>query len=293
LKARQEAFEQIIKQAEAQAKRQQEAYDEQQRRIAHEHEDHMTRLRQENDRLLKEATEVRDQFVRSFKIEPAPTVSAIVERQSRHYYEDLTNQMGLRAQRLQDDYETEVKRRLRKEEDLKDAERKIEKLQKHLQALESMLEASAKRAVPARSQEDSPELHAVKRSKIEEVNEGGEAFLESPAPRVEVLERPAPRKKFDGNNFLEDLARGQKKLDILRTKYPPPRKEVYNVQESPGKDVTSSSAPPPARSPQRGQWKEGCQDLPHHLATKICREVADSWRRNWMPLHRTASYRQG
>jgi hypothetical protein len=34
LKARQEAFEQIIKQAEAQAKRQQDAYDEQQRRIA-------------------------------------------------------------------------------------------------------------------------------------------------------------------------------------------------------------------------------------------------------------------
>jgi hypothetical protein len=129
LKARQEAFEQIIKQAEAQAKRQQEAYDEQQRRIALEHEDHMTRLRQENDRLLKEATEVRDQFVRSFRIEPTPTVSAVVEAQSRHYYEHITSQMGLRAQRLQDDYESEVKRRKRKEEDLKDAEAKIEKLQ--------------------------------------------------------------------------------------------------------------------------------------------------------------------
>jgi hypothetical protein len=84
LKARQEAYEQITKQAEAQAKRQQNAYDEQQRRIAHEHEDHMTRMRQENDRMLKEAAEVRDQFTRSFKIEPVPTIDAVTEAQSRH-----------------------------------------------------------------------------------------------------------------------------------------------------------------------------------------------------------------
>ena len=89
----------------------------------------MTRMRQENDRMLKEAAEARDQFARSFKSEPAPTIDAIAEAQSRHYFEALTSQMGLRAQRLQDDYESEVKRRIRKEEDLKDAEAKIEMLQ--------------------------------------------------------------------------------------------------------------------------------------------------------------------
>ncbi len=78
------------------------------------------------------------------------TRSLVAEAQSRHYFEQLTSQMGLRVQRLQDDYESEVKRRQRKEEDLKDAEAKIEKLQKHLKALENMLEASAKRAIPAR-----------------------------------------------------------------------------------------------------------------------------------------------
>ncbi len=93
LKARQDSYEQVTKQAEAQAKRQQEAYDEQQRRIAHEHEDHMTRMRQENDRMLKEAAEVRDQFVRAFKIEPEPTIDAIAEAQSRHYFEALTSQI--------------------------------------------------------------------------------------------------------------------------------------------------------------------------------------------------------
>jgi hypothetical protein len=113
LKARQEANEQVTKQAEAQAKRQQDAYDEQQRSIAHEHEDHMARMRQENDRMLKEAAEVRDQFARSFKSEPSPTIDAVAEAQSRHYFEALTSQKGLRAQRLQDDYESEVKRRIR------------------------------------------------------------------------------------------------------------------------------------------------------------------------------------
>jgi hypothetical protein len=190
LKARQEAYEQVTKQAEAQAIRQQEAYDEQQLRIAHEHEDHMTRMRQENDRMLKKAAEGRDQFARSFESEPAPTIDAIAEAQSRHYFEALTSQMGLRAQRLKDDYESEVKRRICKEEDLKDAEAKIEMLQKHLKALENMLEASAKRSVPARGQDDFPEMHAIKRStKVEEVSKDLTActkHLESYKARGEI-----------------------------------------------------------------------------------------------------------
>jgi hypothetical protein len=121
----------------------------------------MTRMRQDNDSMLKEAAEVRDQFARAFKLESQPTISAVTESQSHYYVEELTNQIALRTQRLQDDYDSEVKRRTRKEEDLKDAEAKIERLQKHLKALESMLEASSKRAIPARSQDDSPELHAI------------------------------------------------------------------------------------------------------------------------------------
>jgi hypothetical protein len=209
LKAHQEAYKQVTKQAEAQAKRQQEAYDEQQRRIAHEHEDHMTRMRQENDRMLKEAAEVRDQFARAFKIEPEPTISAIGEAQSRHYFEALTNQMGLRTQRLRDDYESEVKRRIRKEEDLKDAEAKIERLQKHLKALENMLEASAKRAVPARGQDDSPEMHAIKRSKVEEVN--------------------------------KDVTACTKQLESYKA-----RGEMYNVKDNSKKEVIITSALPAA-----------------------------------------------
>jgi hypothetical protein len=68
-----------------------------------------------------------------------------------------------------------------------------------------MLEASAKRAIPARGQDDSPELHAIKRSKVEEVKDGGDTVLEY-------------------------LAAATKRLESLRAGNP--RKEVYNVQET-------------------------------------------------------------
>jgi hypothetical protein len=176
----------------------------------------MTRMRQENDRMLKEAAEVRDQLARSFKSEPAPTIDAIAEAQSRHYFEALTNQMGLRAQRLQDDYESEVKRRIRKEKDLKDAEAKIEMLQKHLKALGNMLEASAKRSVPARGQDDSPEMHAIKRSKVEEVS--------------------------------KDLTTCTKHLESYKA-----RGEIYNVRDGSKKEVIIASAPPPAMAVGSGR----------------------------------------
>jgi hypothetical protein len=78
---------------------------------------------------------------------------------------------------------------MRKEEDLKDAEAKIERLQKHLKALEGMLEASSKKIVPVRNQDDSPELHVVKRSKLEKVKENVTACtcrLESYKARGEI-----------------------------------------------------------------------------------------------------------
>ncbi len=72
-----------------------------------------------------------------------------------------------------------------------------------------MLEASAKRAVPARGQEDSLELHAIKRSKVEEES--------------------------------KDLTACTKHLESYKA-----RGEIYNVKENSRKEVTSSSAPPPA-----------------------------------------------
>jgi hypothetical protein len=71
-----------------------------------------------------------------------------------------------------------------------------------------MLEASAKRAVPARNLDDSPEGHTVKRSKVEEVKES----VTTCASQLEIYK-----------------ARG----------------EIYNVKENSKKELISTSAPPP------------------------------------------------
>jgi hypothetical protein len=82
----------------------------------------------------------------------------------------LAEQTNFKARRFKDDYELEKKKRVRIEEYLKDAEDQIIKLQEHLRKLEEMLERiTSKRPVPVRNQNNSPEMHASKKSKVEEV----------------------------------------------------------------------------------------------------------------------------
>ena len=58
---------------------------------------------------------------------------------------------------------------MQKEEDLKDAEDQITKLQEDLRKLEDILERTSKRSVPLRNKDDSPEMHASKKTKVEEI----------------------------------------------------------------------------------------------------------------------------
>ena len=96
------------------------------------------------------------------------SIRKIEESQAHIYYENLSEQMQFRTQRLKDDFELEKKKRVRKEEDLKDAEDQITKLQQDLKKLEDLLERTSKRALAIRNKDDSPESHASKKTKIEE-----------------------------------------------------------------------------------------------------------------------------
>ncbi len=58
---------------------------------------------------------------------------------------------------------------MRKEEDLKDAEDQISKLQEDLRKLEDILERTSTRSVPLRNKDDSPEMHFSKKTKVEEI----------------------------------------------------------------------------------------------------------------------------
>ena len=85
--------------------------------------------------------------------------------------------MQFKTQRLQSDYESEKKKRVRKEEDLKDAEEQIIKLQEDLRMMEGMLERSSKRALPLRGKDDSPEMLPSRKKHIVEVKANAAAII--------------------------------------------------------------------------------------------------------------------
>ncbi len=80
----------------------------------------------------------------------------------------LAQSLKNKAERHKTDYEMEKIKRLQKEKDLEEAEERIKKLKEELAFLEDTFEVVAKRHL-VRSELDSPELHAEKKVKIEEV----------------------------------------------------------------------------------------------------------------------------
>jgi hypothetical protein len=64
-------------------------------------------------------------------------------------------------------YEAEKQKRQSRDAELRAAEDTIEQLQLHLNQLEDIMDGKSKRVLPARTQEDSPELHAAKKTHTE------------------------------------------------------------------------------------------------------------------------------
>jgi hypothetical protein len=177
LKARQEAYEQVTTQAKDLLERQRKAYEDQCVRMAEEHQRCMERMKAESDKMLEEASKVRQEYAQAFLLEEPPTIRKIEKSQAHIYYDSLSEQLEFKTQRLQNDYESEKKKRVRKEEDLKDAEDQITKLQQDLKRLKDILERSSKRSVPLRSKHDSPEMQPSKKKQIVEVQANMAAII--------------------------------------------------------------------------------------------------------------------
>ena len=63
LKARQDAYEQVTAQAKDLLERQKKAYEDQCARMAEEHQRSMERMRAESDKMIEEASKVRQEYV--------------------------------------------------------------------------------------------------------------------------------------------------------------------------------------------------------------------------------------
>jgi hypothetical protein len=89
-------------------------------------------------------------------------------------------------------YEAEKLKRQRRDDELRAAEETIEQLQKHLNQLEDIMDGKSKRVLPERTQEDSPELHATKKTRTEAetltlgrgILDGSVNLLDAPSNRV-------------------------------------------------------------------------------------------------------------
>jgi hypothetical protein len=85
--------------------------------------------------------------------------------------------------------EAEIKRRKRKEDDLRIVEERIEQLGGTIKQLEELVEKNPKRTLPARGANDSPESHSDKKSRAVDPN----LSLEGMASITPVTSVPAKK----------------------------------------------------------------------------------------------------
>jgi hypothetical protein len=79
LKARQEAYELVTKQAKDLLEKQRKSYEDQCARMAEEHQNCMERMKMESKKMLEEATKVRKEYAQAFLLEEAPSIRKIEE----------------------------------------------------------------------------------------------------------------------------------------------------------------------------------------------------------------------
>jgi hypothetical protein len=187
----------------------------------------------------------------------------------------LTKNFKNKAERHKADYEMEKSRREQKERDLQDAEERIKKLRDEIAFLEDSFEVVAKRPL-MKSDLDSPELHAEKKVRMEEVPDNDYAIksLEGTASREKVkspkgiksmkdagikkkkeARSSGSKPKEDSEEILVldsegDIVSGKDEAVAL-SKHKPGHKDYYNTQASDRSDIMGENRhvkPPPLKT---------------------------------------------
>jgi hypothetical protein len=176
IKAKQEAYDKVIQTSVKMLAKQQQDYQaqcdkmlqehkSQGERMAAEHQRCMEQMRRENEEMLAEAARMRQEYAKSVLLNHDPSIEDVKRTQTRYYDEDVEKQLSIRAKIMGERYENEKQKRQSKDAELRAAEDTIEQLQSHLNQLEDIIDGKSKRVLPARTQEDSPELHATKKTR--------------------------------------------------------------------------------------------------------------------------------
>ena len=176
MESKRAAFEQVTAQAKDMLEKQRHDYEKQceaiekrHQELANQHYEHLENMRKQNELLQAEVMKARGLYSKAFQqFEIASPAETLDESRALKMQTALALSLKNKAERHKTDYEMERAKRLQKEKDLEEAEERIKKLKEELAFLEDTFEVVAKRPL-ARSDLDSPELHAEKKVKIEEV----------------------------------------------------------------------------------------------------------------------------
>jgi hypothetical protein len=185
-----EAFEQVTAQAQSLLEKQREDYERQRVEAAKQHQEHLERhrealdkqhqehlevMRKQNELLQEEVKRTRELYAQAnlqFEVTSPPV--RLEESRALLVQATLTKNIKNKAERHLADYEMERSKRLQKEKDLEEAERRIKKLKDDITFMEESWEVVTKRPF-LKDELDSPEMHAEKKAKLEEVHENLQA----------------------------------------------------------------------------------------------------------------------
>jgi hypothetical protein len=176
MESKREAFEQITAQAQDMLEKQRHDYEKQceaiekrHQELASQHHEHLEIMRRQNELLQAEVMKARGLYSQAYQqFEVTLPSASLDDSRALKMQTALAQSLKNKAERYKTDYEMKTVKRLQKEKDLEEAEECIKKLKMELAFLEDTFEVVAKRPL-VRSELDSPELHAEKKVKIEEV----------------------------------------------------------------------------------------------------------------------------
>jgi hypothetical protein len=185
-----EAFEQVTAQAQSLLVKQREDYEKQRETLAQQHQEHMEKqrealakqhqehmeeMRKQNELLQEEVMRTRELYSQTYlQFEATPPSVNVEESRALLVQATLAKNLKNKAERHLADYELEKSRRLQKKKDREEAEQRIKRLRDELAFMEESFEVVTKRPF-TKGELDSPELHAEKKVKMEEVPDNCQA----------------------------------------------------------------------------------------------------------------------
>ncbi len=200
IKAKQEAYEKVMQSNEQLLNRQQQEYQSQNEKLlalgqwqAQDHQRLMDKMLAESEKMMADSAKMREDYAKAIVLNSEISIDEVTLAQAAKYDDALAKRAAMKERSMESQYKAEKEKRMRREEDLRIAEARIEDLESTIKELEDLVDDKPKRSLPDRTQSDSPEIQASKKSKPRG-NSGpsSPSFTPSSAPIIPAISSITP-----------------------------------------------------------------------------------------------------